>query len=283
MNASKIGTIEIDNYKLNYRIEGKGKTALVIGSALFYPRTFSKQLREDLRFIFIDHRGFGHKTGESNAPVSLELLLKDIETMRQKLHLEDIIVIGHSGHGYLALEYAKKYPDHISHVVLIALGPNQSDQSHAAADRYFEEHAVKEQKAYLEQNMQLLPSDIEKEPKCRFIHFCLRNGARSWYDYHFDASHLWKGVETNMEIIDHVWGVIFKGIDITQGLESFDKPIFLALGRYDFLVAPPSSWDPILPMFKNLTQIIFDKSGHTPQFEEAEFFDRKLLHWLKIN
>lgn len=49
----------------------------------------------------------------------------------------------------------------------------------------------------------------------------------------------------------------------------------MALGRHDFIVAPPSS------RFADVTVRIFEKSGHTPQYEEAERFDRELLHWMQ--
>ena len=32
-----------------------------------------------------------------------------------------VVVIGHSGHAYLALEYAKRYPAQVSHVALLAI------------------------------------------------------------------------------------------------------------------------------------------------------------------
>jgi proline iminopeptidase len=33
--------------------------------------------------------------------------------------------------------------------------------------------------------------------------------------------------------------VVFKDIEITQGLDNFKTPILLALGRYDYLTGPP--------------------------------------------
>ena len=59
----------------------------------------------------------------------------------------------------------------------------------------------------------------------------------------------------------------------------FNVPVFLGLGRYDYLVAPPRSWNS-RQNFRNLTISVFEKSGHTPQFEEAKLFDQELLQWL---
>src|SRR4029079_8189161 len=101
--------------------------------------------------------------------------------------------------------------------------------------------------------------EIQADPDNRFITFCLRLGARSWYDYKFDASPLWKDVKVNMQIIDYLWGEVFRDIDITKGLETFDKPVFLGLGQFDFLVAPFYTWNPIAKKFKNFTIRLFEK------------------------
>ena len=118
-------------------------------------------------------------------------------------------------------------------------------------------------------------------PDQAFIRGYIRNAARAWHDPRFDCSALWDGVRINIDMFGHVWGKLFAEIDIARGLEQFDRPVFLALGRYDFLVAPPSSWDGLKSKFKDLTVRVFERSGHTPQFEEAELFDRELLTWMQ--
>lgn len=279
--ATTTGTVEVDGFKLQYNIEGSGIPALVVGSSLYYSRVFSQNLRKHLRFVFMDHRGFVPAPGPvNNTAFALDVLINDIELVRQALGLECMIIIGHSGHGYMALEYAKKYPEHVSHVVLLSLGPDQSAESHKAAEQYWQDSVWPERKAFLEENLQYLPKEIQAQPDRRFITYMLRTGARSWYNFRFDATPLWEGIYTNLHMFDYVWGVVFRDIDITKGLENFDKPVFLGLGRYDFLVAPPDSWNPIRPKFKDLIVRVFERSGHTPQYEEPELFDAEFLKWL---
>jgi proline iminopeptidase len=52
------GAIAVDGADLRYVIQGSGIPCLVIGSSVYYPRTFSLALREHFRFIFVDLRGF---------------------------------------------------------------------------------------------------------------------------------------------------------------------------------------------------------------------------------
>jgi proline iminopeptidase len=83
-----------------------------------------------------------------------------------------------------------------------------------------------------------------------------------------------------MPILDHLWGEAFRDIDIARGLDRLDVPVFLGLGRYDYLVAPYATWAAYREHFKDLTVRVFENSGHTPQFEESALFDAELMQWL---
>lgn len=272
--------INSGNFKLNYAIEGEGPNVLVIGSAIYYPRTFSQNLRKKLRFIFIDHRGFAPRPDNlTEEQFTLDVILEDIEKIRKQLGLSQVILIGHSGHGYMALEYAKKYPEFVSHLVLLAMSPDSSPESFAAADRYFQDSVCPERKILLAKNLATLQTDIESNPDQAFITRALKFAPMIWYDPHFDASSLWQSVEVIPEIMDYLWGKVFKEIDITENLNKLSMPVFLGLGRYDYW-NPPFLWEKVRNSFKDLTIRVFENSGHTPQLEEAELFDNELLQWL---
>lgn len=280
------GTIAAGDFRLQYRIEGTGRPTMVIGSAKYYPRVFSQALRKQLRLVFLDHRGFAPSPGHvDTTEFALERLVDDIERARQELRLGRIAVIGHSGHALMALEYAKKYPFNVSHVIMLAMAPNLSPAIVEAAERYWQESVSPQRKAAMEDNLRRLPdAELAKLPPGEaFIRSYVRNGPRIWYNPRFDSSSLWAGVEINMEMFGHVWGRVFRDIDITQNLAALDRPVFLALGRYDFLAGPPSSWDPIRPQFRNLTVRVFEQSGHNPQIEEPDLFDDELLRWIQRN
>lgn len=283
MDSNHTGIINSQGFDLGYRIEGTGPNALVIGSSIYYPRIFSDNLRKHLRLIFADMRAFA-PTPHAEIPLTfdLNLILDDIECMRQQLNLGQVIIIGHSGNAFLALEYAKKYPEYVSYIVMIGTGPDFSDRSKQAADQYWQEAASSDRKAALHRNLELHPdSQLEQIPlNQRFIWNYVRQAARIWYDFDFDSTSLWEGVNVNMPIFDYVWGTLFKEINITMDLDALNKPVFLALGRYDFIVAPPDSWNPLRSKFKNLSTYIFEHSGHSPFYEETDLFDTQLIGWL---
>jgi proline iminopeptidase len=275
------GTIRAGNFELGYAVEGNGRPALVIGSAVYYPRTFSDRLRRELRLTFLDHAGHALPAGIFEpSSCTLGSLVADMETARRRLGLDRTIIVGHSGNAHLALEYAKAHPDRVSHVVLIAAAPSFGPEHMRQAERCWEEAVCPERKAKYESEMRLLPADIEAAPDRRFAAFCIRMGARSWYDHDYDATPLWEGVRCNMPVIDHMWGTLFRDVDIAAGLERLAAPVFLALGRFDYLVPPCQTWEPYRALFRDLTVRVFDRSGHTPQLEESAAFDTELLRWL---
>jgi proline iminopeptidase len=283
-DLAETGSMNVEGFRLTYRIEGTGTPAIVIGSSLYYSRAFSQNLRKHLRLVFMDHRGFVIPP-DSVDPTAFELnkLIDDVERVRRELGLGRIAVIGHSGHSYMALEYAKKYPERVTHVVMIGISPDLSDESGESRDRYWDEFASPERKALMEEQLRRIPDEQLADLPAgeAFIKAYIRDAPRIWYDPHFDSSSLWEGVEINMDMINHVWGKIFREIDITRGLDALDRPVFLALGRHDFLLAPPSAWDPVRPKFQDLTIRVFERSGHTPQYEEAVLFDKELLGWMR--
>lgn len=274
------GMLPVSKFNLRFSAEGTGTPAIVIGSSIYYPRTFSQALRKHLRLIFVDHRGFADKPANlESSDYTLDVILDDIEHLRKTLGLTKIIMIGHSGHGYMALEYAKKYPEAVSHIVLLAMSPNGSPENFVAADRYFQESICPERKALLAKNLGTLQQAIDANPNQAFITRAIKFGPMIWYNENFDATKLWQEVTVIPEIMDYLWGKVFREIDITKNLNKLNQPIFLGLGRYDYW-NPPYLWESVRSHFKNITIRVFEKSGHTPQYEESKLFDEELLNWL---
>ncbi len=280
------GSIDIDGFKLRYRIEGEGPDVLVLGSSIYYPRSFSQKLRKSLRLHFVDYRGFAQPPASGiNETPSFERLVNDIEHMRKQLSLDRCIVIGHSAHALLAIEYAKKYPKHVSHVAMIGISPSLSPEHAKIAERNWDESVWPERKTALAERMREFPDEeLSKLPTDQaFVKWNVRRAPQSWFDFRFDSSALWQGVFPNMPILDFFYGKALRDIDISKGLKAFDRPVFLALGRFDYIIAPVSCWDSLRPKFQNLTVKIFERSGHSPQYEEPELFNAELLKWLEEN
>ncbi|HCL66701.1 MAG TPA: alpha/beta hydrolase [Rhizobium sp.] len=276
------GTIRSGAFELGYSAEGQGIPLLVIGSSLYYARTFSQDLRRSVRFHFVDHRCFARPLGNvDTADFAFDTIIADIELARQSLSLQRFAILGHSGHGYMALEYARRFPDRVSHVVMAGTGPSQSPDMAELSERRWESEASPHRKAIFAREIARLAGDIAAHPDERFKHLLIRLGARSWFDADFDARPLWEGVWINDIGFDHLWGKVFRDFDMHAAARAVAAPVLLTLGRYDYLIAPPKAWEPFKTDFAALTVEMFERSAHTMQLEEKERFSEVLLDFLR--
>lgn len=277
------GTIAVEGAKINYIIEGSGIPCMVIGSSIYYPRTFSQDLRKHFKFVFMDLRHFAPSDVSYEIDkITLDTYADDIEHVRKTLGLDQICIMGHSIHSLLAFEYACKYPENTSHVIMIGIYPFGLAKGARASNEFWESDASDERKMILKKNWEQVTDEAMKKltPSEAFIKTYLTNGPMYWYDPIYDCSWMWDGVEANIDVFNRLAGVIFNEYDITESFPHIKSPVFLALGRYDYVV-PYALWDGVKEKFPNLSYHLFEKSGHTPQLEEQELFDKKLIDWIK--
>jgi proline iminopeptidase len=89
-----------------------------------YVKAIFRPLRDDYHIVVFDLRGCGRS--EVVGSPSFEQLTADAEMLRMKLKLGQIIVAGSSGAGYLALEYALRYPKSIRGLILWSTAPSHT-------------------------------------------------------------------------------------------------------------------------------------------------------------
>ena len=274
--ATERGSVTVPGAALRYAVEGAGTPVLVVGSSIYYPRTFSRRLREVCRVAFADLRHFaeGHA-----APVPGEVTFDGYADDIERVHRAAIV--GHSKHGNLALEYAKRYPERASHVVLIGSPPVGIERVVGARQEYWAAHASEDRRAALRRNQIALGPDrpAPLSPGEALAARYVADGPLYWYDPGYDASPLWAGVSVNTDVLDALHG-LFAGYELAWDPARLRAPVLVAMGRHDYVV-PHVLWDEVLPTLTNVTYHLFEKSGRTPQLEEQELFDRLLIGWLR--
>ncbi|MCW2276960.1 alpha/beta fold hydrolase [Heliophilum fasciatum] len=75
-------------------------------------------LAEDMQLVYIDHRGNGRSERCHPSTYTIAQMADDVEALRQYLGLDDIMLLGHSFGGMVAMEYALRYPRHATHLIL---------------------------------------------------------------------------------------------------------------------------------------------------------------------
>jgi len=280
--SSSEGVITIRDVDLNYVIEGRGTPLLVIGSATYYPRTFSQRLRNHFQFHFVDLRHFAPSAPTMQVDaITLDSYAEDVDVIRRFFGFDEVAVLGHSIHGNMALEYARRYPQRVSHVVVIGSPPVGLLEMSEVGAEYWDSHASAERKQVLQDNWDRLGEDslAKLPPGDVFVVSYITNGPLYWYDATYDATPLWEGMYVNADVWNRIFE-LYSEYDLSVGPGQITSPIFLAMGPYDYVV-PHILWDDQLEKLESVSYHLFERSGHTPQLEEQDLFDEKLIEWFE--
>ncbi len=76
-------------------------------------------LAERMQLVYFDHRGHGRSDPADPATYTLDENVEDMEALRRHLGLGPIVSIGTSYGGMVAMAHAARYPDAVSHLLLI--------------------------------------------------------------------------------------------------------------------------------------------------------------------
>lgn len=270
--------IPVNDLDFRYKIEGNGITTMVIGSAIEQPRMFSQDLQKNVKLIFVDTRLFVPGKVET---FTLNDAVNDIEGIRKFLKIEKMVIVGNSMLAIIALEYAKKYPSRVSHLVMIGISPVFDDSYYKERNKYWESHASEERKQIWEENMKKLNGKDFKNispGKVRVLHY-VANGPKRCYDARYDTSWLFKDVTVNMSNGIMKFIKSYYQYDITENIEKVTMPVLLVVGLYDFN-NPYYLWDGFKSKFSNLEYYLFDKSGHHPMLEEPNRFNQTFIKFI---
>jgi len=110
-----------DHARINYKISGKGEACIYVpgGPGQGYPSfelLGGNVLEKNMQMVYMDQRGSG-KSGKSEN-YHLDAMVQDIEELRQHLKLDKVFLLAHSFGGIIAVNYAKKYPQHTKGLIL---------------------------------------------------------------------------------------------------------------------------------------------------------------------
>lgn len=109
---------------LHYQLSGSGP-AVVLIHGLFGSfenlGTIARALSDDFQIINIDVRNHGRSTHSDE--MNYSLLAADLAETLTHLQLTPFAIIGHSMGGKIAMEYALRYPDTVTRLVLADIAP----------------------------------------------------------------------------------------------------------------------------------------------------------------
>ena len=117
--------VSVDGAELHCTVHGRGPVCLVlsaIGTAP-YERQMARELLDHLTMVYVDLRGGGRSTGRAT-DLTFDVVAADIDAIRGVFGVRQVILLGHSILGMLALESARRLPAAVSHVVTVGTPPH---------------------------------------------------------------------------------------------------------------------------------------------------------------
>lgn len=132
-----------DDHRLFYRVLGSGSDTVVVvhgfqGNNQNYLASDIAEVIPGYALLFYDQRGGGRSdpVSEEDSP-GLEEHVADLEALRSALHLEDLVLIGHSGGAYIVVQYALDYPQRVEKLALIAPGTPHAEYAAETGRNFF--------------------------------------------------------------------------------------------------------------------------------------------------
>jgi proline iminopeptidase len=196
------------------------------------------------------------------------------------LKLDRYLIVGHSAYGIVALEFIKRYPQLASAILMIGTPLNSNAEVAAQNNEIFKKLAdtnrkvidAKRREEVTKENLSFL------SPGDRFLReYIYRDAPRYWHIPDYDCSSLWKGIVPD-KLLERFFAEILPAVDVRKDLETIQVPIFLAAGLSDFDCCP-WVWNDLPSLPPHMTISFFKQSGHWPQLEEPELFDKKVIEW----
>jgi proline iminopeptidase len=117
----------LNDTELFYVSVGEGRSCLVMHGGLGGDHTslhpWLDPLGDVMRLVYYDHRGNGRSGRPPSGTITFERLCADADALREHLGSEEFAVLGWSFGGYVALEYALRYPERTSRLILLSSDP----------------------------------------------------------------------------------------------------------------------------------------------------------------
>lgn len=260
---------------------GFGIPCLFIGLGTLLFRTLSQDFTNSFEIYSSDMYWVENNSLNDPELVTMDTIIDDIKILGEVLKLSKYIMLAHSAYGIIALEFAKKYPNVVSGIIMIGTPVNSNLEVAKKHDSIFQKLADNERKLIdAERRNQAEKQDLTKLtlPQ-RWVHeYVYRDAARYWHIPDFDCKELWEGIVLD-NLLTKLFANILPTVDVLEGLEKINEPIFLAAGLSDYDCCP-WLWREVANLPKNITISFFEKSGHWPHYEEPEIFDACLKEWI---
>jgi pimeloyl-ACP methyl ester carboxylesterase len=273
--------IPIRDVSLFVKIIGSGYPVVVMhgGPGADYTTVMSlRGCANSFKLIFYDHRCNGRSRGADVTSFTWDNLTADADALRQALGFEKWAVLGHSFGGMVAMEYALRYPDRVSHLVLMDTGGDTRWSMEKApetlASRGYSPDTVELARKFLNGAIEpdeMLPS-LMKLNKAYFPHnLGFRRSVRLMFS----------GIGTKLqpETMIYARHHTLQGWTVMNRLGEIKVPTLIIAGRDDFIF-PPEHQEQLAAGISDSQLLFIENAGHNPHEEWPDEVNEAVRNFL---
>ena len=265
-------TIEVHDTHIFYTTSGTGLPCLVMHGGLGLDHTYLRGLdnfSDVLHLVYYDHRHNGRSGRPPLESVTHAQFADDAEALRQHLGFGKVAVLGHSYGGFIALEYALRYPDSVSHLILLDTAPvfNYGEEIMNNAVTMGATPAMLEALTASSSNEEDMKSTLKLIFPLYFYRY------QSAYDALFADMIVCAACGEHQEKMLATYNTL-------PSLHEIGCPTLVLVGRHDF-ICPPSQAQLMHAHIPQSRLVVFEHSGHFPWIEEPALFTQSVKEWLE--
>jgi proline iminopeptidase len=169
------GLVPIHGASLFCRVVGSGPPIVILHGGPDFDHTYLLPhldvLAGSFRLIYYDQRGRGRSSGEAEE-ITIESEAADLDGVREHHRLPSMALLGHSFGALLAMEYALRHPDRVSHLILMNPAPASStDAAHMRQQRHHDWPADMERMKSIAATPAFRSGDLETEATYYRTHY----------------------------------------------------------------------------------------------------------------
>jgi proline-specific peptidase len=224
-------------------------------------------LSDAYRLIFYDHRCNGRSEKADISTMTWDNLCADAEALRSHFAVDKWAIVGHSFGGMIALEYAIRYPQRVSHLVLLDTGGDSSYVQEKAPvalrNRGFNETAVALAKRFYKGEI----NDNELKKSMLTL-------GRAYYSnpgIGFFVREVLRGLRIRANSKAFIYGskVLLRGWNVMDQLARISSPTLIVAGSDDFLW-PPGHQRELKQRIAEAELHLLTSAGHMAHIEQSE-------------
>jgi proline iminopeptidase len=233
-------------------------------------------LTDKVQIVYFDHRGQGRSARGPKESYTLDNNVEDMEALRQYLGLDKIVLLGGSYGGMVALSYASRYPQNVSHLIAAVT----SSEAHCLerAKQIVQDRGTAEQQDAAQILFDGAFKDEEHMRDCMEV-----LGPMYAVKYDAKAAKERRGRQiVSPDAINFAFSGFLRTLHITDQLHKITAPTLVIGGRHDWICAPEFS-EIIAANIPHADLRIFENSGHWVASDEPQAYIDVIKGFLTYN